>query len=86
MHVAGPILDGLQDDEVREFDDRGLFARRGEFVQIDVLDRFTHRLDGIPVRFGIGPLLRILNEVFHRAAFGGFNGVLFFRVGLFGSD
>ena len=62
------------------------FAGSGQFVEADIFDRFADVFDGVGLVLGVPLFLRILDDVFHRTAFGGVNGVELVGDGLFGGD
>src|SRR6266699_2818469 len=51
MHVAGAVFDGLDQDQVGQFDDGGLFARSGQLIQVHFFNRLAGNLH--VVRLGI---------------------------------
>ena len=87
VNVAGAVLDGLDDDEIGEFDDRRFSAGGGELVKVDFFDPFLDGFDGVGFSVGFALLLGVLNDVFHRtAALGGINGVQLVNDGFLGRD
>ncbi len=86
VHVAGAVFDGLDDDEIGQLDDGRFFAGSGQLVEVDLVNAFPDRFDGIGIRLGFALFFGVLNDVFHGTAFGGVNGVELVQDGLFGGD
>jgi len=56
VNVAGAILDGLDNDEVGEFDDRRFSAGGGELIKVDFFDPLLDGFNGVGVGFGFALL------------------------------
>ena len=65
MHVAGTVFNGLNDDEVGEFDDGRFFAGGSELVEVHILAGFLDGFHGVGVHAGFKLLFGILDDVFY---------------------
>ena len=65
MNVAGAVFDGLDNDEIGEFDDRRFSAGGGELIQVDLFDPLLDGFDGVGFSVGFALLLGVLNDIFH---------------------
>ncbi len=75
MNIARAVFDGLNQDQVRQFDDRRFFAGSRQLIEIDFFQRFPRNLNLIGIRIFLSLLLGILDDVLHAAALGGINVV-----------
>jgi hypothetical protein len=84
VDVAGAVFDGLDQDQVGEFDDGGFFAGGGELVEVDFFEDFLGDFELVGV---VGVLfLGVEDDVFHAGAFGGVECGKFVEDGFFGGD
>src|SRR6266850_7053399 len=86
MNIARAVLDGLHEDQVRQLDYGGFFARSGKLIEVDFFDGFPGNLDIIRIRIILGFVFGFLNDVLHAAALGGIDAVEFVDDRLFRSD
>src|SRR6266567_461244 len=86
MDVTGALLDRLDEDQIGQFDDGAFFDRKGQFVEVDLLDGFLDGFQGVgaPVVFGL--FGGVLDDVLHRAGLAGVEVVQLVDDGFFGRD
>src|ERR1700722_16348027 len=86
VNIAGAVLDGLDENEVGQFDDGGFFAGGGELVEVDLLHRFFGDFEIVGIGIIVRPFLAFVDDVFHAAAFGGVDGLELVENGALGGD
>ena len=86
VDVAGALLDRLDEDQVGQFDDGAFFDRDGQSVEVDLLDGFLDRFQGVGARVVFGLFGGVLDDVLHRAGFAGFEVMQLVDDGFFGRD
>ncbi len=63
VNITGPVFDGLDNDQVGEFDDRGFLTGGRQLVEVHILNGFLDGLDRVRVLIPL--VLRILDDVLH---------------------
>src|SRR6266498_17960 len=86
VNVAGAFLDGLDEDEVGQLDDRRLFGGGGQLVEVDLLGDFLDRLQSVGFGGDLGLLGGIVDDLLHAARFAGVEVVQLVEDGFLGSD